>query len=143
MIGNGEVDEIDVARVAVGQTVSVHLDALPDVKVVGTVESIAKAVAPKSQADPSNIVKIKIEIDAGKDVPLRPGMRFRGQVDTERLANVLQVPAEAVFVTPEGPVAYRANGDDIAKVKLTVGKRNASTIEVALRSLGGRSGIAR
>ena len=131
MVGNGEVDEIDVARVSVGQSVSVRLDALPDVKVVGTVESIAKAVAPKSQADPSNIVKIKIKIDAGKDVPLRPGMRFRGQVDTERLANVIQIPAEAVFVTPEGPVVYRADGDDVTRVKVTVGKRNATMIEVA------------
>jgi multidrug resistance efflux pump len=130
MVGNGEVDEIDVARIAVGQAVSIRLDALPDVKVVGTVESIAKAVGPKSQADPSNIVKLKIKIDASKDVPLRPGMRFRGQVDTEKLANVLQIPADAVFVTPDGPVAYKADGDDVAKVKVQVGKRNATTIEI-------------
>jgi multidrug resistance efflux pump len=121
MVGNGEVDEIDIARIAVGQAVAVRLDALPDVKVAGTVESIAKAVAPKSRVDRSNIVKIKIEIDAGNDVPLRPGMRFRGQVDTEKLASVIQIPADAVFVTPEGPVAYKADGDDITKVKLQVG----------------------
>ena len=45
-------------------------------------------------------------------------MRFRGQVETERLPNVVQVPAEAVFVTPDGPVAYRDSGGDARAVKL-------------------------
>jgi multidrug efflux pump subunit AcrA (membrane-fusion protein) len=130
MVGNGEIDEIDIARVAVGQPVSIKLDALPDVQLRGKVQSIAKAVAPKSQADPSNIAKLKLEIDAPPNVPLRPGMRFRGEVETERIANVVQVPAEAVFVTPEGPVAYRADGDGVSPVRLVLGRRNAAAIEV-------------
>lgn len=130
MVGNGEIDEIDVARVAAGQPVSIRLDALPDVQLRGTVHEIAKSVAPKSQADPSNIVKLKIAVDAAANVPLRPGMRFRGEVETERVAGVVQVPAEAVFVTPDGPVAYRAGDDGVTKVKLTLGKRNGSAIEV-------------
>lgn len=130
MVGNGQIDEIDMARVAVGQPVSIKLDALPDVKLHGTVLSIAKSVAPKSPADPSNVVKVKIELASTEGVPLRPGMRFRGEVETERIANAVLVPAEAVFVTPEGPVAYKSTGDGVTRVALTLGKRNATTIEV-------------
>jgi len=130
MVGKGEIDEIDIARVAINQPVSLKLDALPDVQLRGTVQEIAKSVAPKSQADPSNIVKLKIKVDAPANVPLRPGMRFRGEVESERLANVVQVPAEAVFVTADGPVAYKSTGDGVSKVKLVLGKRNATTIEV-------------
>jgi multidrug efflux pump subunit AcrA (membrane-fusion protein) len=130
MVGNGEIDEIDIARVALDQPVSIKLDALPDVQLRGAVQEIAKAVAPKSQADPSNIAKLKIKVDAPPNVPLRPGMRFRGEVETERVANVIQVPAEAVFVTPEGPIVYKSTGDGVTKVKLVLGKRNASAIEV-------------
>lgn len=130
MVGNGEIDEIDMARVAAGQSVSIKLDALPDVTLKGEVGEIAKSVAPKSEADPSNVVKVKVNVDAPPGVPLRPGMRFRGDVATERLPNVVQVPADAVFVTSDGPVAYRAEGDGVTKVRLVLGKRNASAIEV-------------
>lgn len=127
MRGVGEVDEIDIARVATAQHVVLHLDALPDLQLKGTVESIAKSVRPKSEADPSNAVKVKVAIDPNQKAPLRPGMRFRADVETERIANVVQVPAEAVFVTPEGPVAYRKDG---TRVKLKLGKRNGSAVEV-------------
>ena len=63
-------------------------------------------------------------------VPLRPGMRFRGQVETEKLAQVVQVPVEAVFVTADGPVAYRKQGSGVERVKLELGKRSTTEIEV-------------
>jgi len=129
MIGAGQVDEVDIARVAEKQAVTIRLDALPDVQLHGTVESIAKTVGTKSRNDPSKIVKLKIALDAAK-VPLRPGMRFRGQIETSKLPAVVQVPAEAVFVTGDGPVAYRETGGKLERVPLVLGQRTASAIEV-------------
>ncbi|HEY0251685.1 MAG TPA: hypothetical protein VGC41_09170, partial [Kofleriaceae bacterium] len=63
-------------------------------------------------------------------VPLRPGMRFRGQVETEVLPKVIQVPTEAVFVRADGPVAFRDTGHGVERVKLVLGKRSATMIEV-------------
>jgi len=63
-------------------------------------------------------------------VPLRPGMRFRGQVETEHLPDVVQVSADAVFVTPDGPVAFRQAGDGLERVRIALGRRTATTIEV-------------
>ena len=130
MFGNGQVDEVDMARLADRQGVALRLDALPDVQLHGTVESIAKSVQAKSNTDPSKIVKLRIAIDETK-VPLRPGMRFRGQVETEHLSRVVQVPADAVFVTPDGPVAYRQTGGGLERVRLSLGRRTATAIEVA------------
>jgi len=129
MVGNGKIDEVDISHVAEKQVVSLRLDALPDVQLHGKVESIAKSVEPKSQTDPSKMMKLKITIDT-TTVPLRPGMRFRGEVETEKLAQVVQVPSEAVFVTPEGPVAYRQSGSGVERVVLVLGKRSRSAIEV-------------
>ncbi len=129
MVGAGQVDEVDIAKIDVNQPVTLRLDALPDVKLKGHIESIAKAVNRKSQTDPSKIIKLKVAIDPTKE-PLRPGMRFRGQIETAKLPGVVQVPADAVFVTPEGPVAYRESGGKLEKVKLVLGQRNQSAIEV-------------
>ena len=82
-----------------------------------------------SQTDPSKVINVRIALEP-TTASLRPGMRFRGEVETERRKDVVQVPVEAVFVTADGPVAYRAHGGALEKVKLTVGKRSATTVEV-------------
>jgi HlyD family secretion protein len=130
MRGNGQVDEVDMARLAERQVVVLRLDALPDVQLRGAVAEIARSVQAKSNTDPSKIVKLRIAIEETK-VPLRPGMRFRGQVETEHLSRVVQVPADAVFVTPDGPVAYRQTGGGLERVRLSLGRRTATAIEVA------------
>jgi HlyD family secretion protein len=129
MVGEGKVDEVDIARVTDKQHVTLRLDAMPDVQLTGTVDSIAHSVDGKSQTDPSKVAKLKITIDS-TTVPLRPGMRFRGQVETMRLAKVIQVPADAVFVTADGPIAYRDSGHGMERVKIEVGNRTATAIEI-------------
>jgi multidrug efflux pump subunit AcrA (membrane-fusion protein) len=129
MIGAGIVDEVDIAKIDVNQHVTLRLDALPDVQLHGHIQDIAKSVQIKSQTDPSKVIHLKVAIDPTKE-PLRPGMRFRGQIETEKLAKVVQVPADAVFVTADGPVAYRESGGKLEAVKLVLGKRNGTAIEV-------------
>ena len=130
MIGKGAIDEVDSSRVAVAQPVSLRLDALPDVQLRGKVARIMPAVHAKSPADPSKIIDLQIAVDPAKDAPLRPGMRFRGQVETDRIVDAIQVPTEAVFVMADGPVAYVDRGGHLERVHLELGRRNATAIEV-------------
>ena len=129
MVGAGQVDEVDLARVAARQPVVLRLDALPDLQLRGTVAAIDPTVQARSRNDPSKIVKLRIAID-GHAAALRPGMRFRGQVEVERAPAVVQVPADAVFVTPSGPVAYRASAGGLERVAVVLGRRTASAIEI-------------
>ncbi len=129
MVGDGVVDEVDIARIAPAQPITLRLDAQPDVQLTGTVQSIAKSFEPKSDVDPSKVVKLKLAL-AKTTVPLRPGMRFRGEVETEKRAHVIVVPVDTVFVKPDGPVAYRQRGNSLERVKLELGKRSTTAIEV-------------
>jgi HlyD family secretion protein len=113
MLGQGQIDEVDMARLAEHQPVVLRLDAMPDVQLHGTIASIAKTVQAKSNTDPSKV-----------------GMRFRGQVEAAHLPNVVQVPADAVFVTPDGPVAYRKTGGGFERVRLSLGRRTPAMVEV-------------
>ena len=129
MVGEGVLDEVDLARVTAGQSVALRLDALPDAELTGTVSDLARNIEPKSATDPSKIEKLKIAIAQTK-VPLRPGMRFRGNVEIERVKGAVVVPVECVFVKPDGPVAYRKHGAAFERVKLELGKRSATSIQV-------------
>ena len=129
MIGKGEVDEVDISRLAVDQPVSLRLDALPDVQLKGKVTEIARTVQQKSWKDPSKVLELELALDPTTS-PLRPGMRFRGEVETERVSGVVLIPVDAVFVTPEGPVAYRDQGGEIETVRLELGRRSSTMIEV-------------
>jgi hypothetical protein len=129
MIGHGHVDEVGSARVADHQPVSLRLDALPDVELRGTIAKIAPNVHPKSPSDPSKIVDVEIEIDRAA-AALRPNMRFRGQVEIARVTHVIQIPAEAVFIASEGPIAYVERSGHLERTRLVLGQRSATAIEV-------------
>ncbi len=139
MTGDGTIDEIDAGRVAVGLPVTLRLDALPDLTVRGRVASVATSVIASSDADPGKLVQLQIAIapSTGAGAGLRPGMRFRGEIEVQRIAGAIQVPAEAVSVAPDGPIAYRDTAHGLERVALQLGRRTADAIEVEAGLLAG------
>jgi multidrug efflux pump subunit AcrA (membrane-fusion protein) len=126
----GEIDEADAGRVAVGQRVHFRLDAHPDLGFEGKVRQIGTTVRGKSEANPVKVVKLEIEIDRADPQRMRPGMRFVGTVELERVRQALVAPAEAVFSRPGGPVTYRRTAWGSEAVQPKVGKRNERWVEI-------------
>jgi RND family efflux transporter MFP subunit len=129
MEAEGEVDEVDASRVALDQPVSLRLDAQADVEVHGQVRKLSQTVQRASPENPLKVVRIDIKLEEDHDVPLRPGMRFRGRIETHRIEDVLLVPLDAVFATHDGPVVYRNGGGTVEAVPITLGKRNTHHVE--------------
>jgi len=131
MEAQGEVDEVDASRVVVGQPVSLRLDAQADVELRGSIREISRTVQRQSPDNPLKVVRLEIALEAREGARLRPGMRFRGNVETARVEDVLLVPLEAIVTTPEGPVAHRRTaGGGIEPVRVTLGRRNTEHVEV-------------
>ena len=130
MAAKGEVDEADAGRVAQGQRVRFRLDAHPDVEFTGSVSSIWSTVQRQSWRNPLKVMRLDINLDKTDVDRMRPGMRFRGTIESERVQNVLVIPAEAVFSTPRGPVAYRKSFVGFEAVDLELGRRDAVGVEV-------------
>ena len=124
MEGKGEVDEVDVSRVAKGQAVKLRLDAQTDVELRGTVKTISRTVQRTSPDNPLKVAVLQIELAPDEAVKLRPGMRFRGRIETEREQDVLLVPLEALRHTEEGPVALRRAAGGVQEVAVELGRRN-------------------
>ena len=130
MKADGQVDEADAGRVAVGQRVRLTLDAHPDVVFTGRVRAMRGAVSRKSNANPLKVVGLELELDRTDPQRMRPGMRYLGTIEIERLPNALVIPAEAVVNRPGGPVVYRRRGWSTEEVHPGLGRRNERLVQV-------------
>ena len=126
----GEIDEIDAGRVFRGQPVTLRLDALPDDEIHGKIVRTGLSVH-RSQSKPVlKMMKVDIALNRVDPVRMRPGMRFRGTVETDRLRSVLLVPVDAVQMTSAGPrvLVRGVFSNDERTVQL--GRRNSEHFEV-------------
>jgi multidrug resistance efflux pump len=131
MMAKGEVDESDAGKVAVGQRVTMTLDAHPDEELHGTIRETARTVqrAPGSTTK-LKVLRVNIVLDKSDPAKMRPGMRFHGTVELARAKNALLVPRTAVYLSPRGPIAYVRSAFSVTPVSLTLGMQNEKTIEV-------------
>jgi HlyD family secretion protein len=130
MEAEGDIDEADSGRVAVGQKVTFRLDAHPDDVFTGRVRTIGGSVQSRSEFNPLKVVRLEIDLDRTDPQRMRPGMRFLGTVEIERLPKALVAPIEAVFNRPGGPVIYRQTGWGSEAVRPVLGARNDREVEI-------------
>lgn len=138
MMARGEVDEVDAGKVAIGQRVTFRLDAHPDEELHGTITTASRTVQQQqvmNNRNPLKVLKVDIALDKTDAAKMRPGMRFAGTVELERVKSALLIPRNAVFVSDEGPIAYRRGLLKVEKVPLRLGRENDKSVEV----LGGLS----
>jgi HlyD family secretion protein len=135
MRGDGFVDEADGAPVKEGQPVTVRLEARPDFDLRGRVARIGRTVQRRSWRSPLKGFRVEIALEKTDPTFMRPAMRFRGQVETERVPDRLLVPREAVVLRDDGPVVWVRRGLGWREVPAELGRRNDDVVEV----LGGLS----
>lgn len=131
MMAKGEVDESDAGKVAVGQRVSLTLDAHPDEELRGMIKETARTVQrQQGSSSKLKVLRVTILLDKTDPAKMRPGMRFHGTVELTRSKNAVLVPRTAVYLSPRGPVAFRRGLFSVATVPLKLGKQNEKSIEV-------------
>jgi HlyD family secretion protein len=131
MMGDGEIDEVDAGRVAVGQRVTLHLDAHPDDELHGTITRAGQTVQRKrGTRDPLKVLHVEIRLDRTDPATMRPGMRFTGTVELGRVKGAVLIPREAVLLGPSGPFVQRRGALRVEPVQLKLGRQNAASVEV-------------
>ena len=126
-----DVDETDIGRVNVGQTVKAVADAFPDQEFVGRVLKIAP-LAKVAQ----NVTTF--EVTAEVDNPghlLKSGMNANVQIMTAEARNVLMVPNEAIKELPD-VIAYFSE-EDQKKFAAMLSSGNANGPQRVKASPGG------
>lgn len=125
------VDEIDIDRIAVGQVVSITLDALPNAAVTGVIAEIAPTALSQSGSGVVTYL-VTINIDA-PGVELRPGMTANASIVVEEIAEALIVPNWAIRLDRETGQAFvnrLTAGGAVEEVTIETGLRNEQFSEV-------------
>lgn len=134
LIVKAELNQIDVARIVLGQTVTLTLDALPEKKWSAKITKIAPA-AVKAQGRDAEVFPVEATLE-GAEAAIKSGMTADVRILVETRAQVLLVPIEAV-IKEEGKswVKKVVVGDDGKKQKadkseVKVGKSNDRQMEI-------------
>ena len=124
------VDELDIADIAVGQTVSVTADAVEDQTYTGVVTKVSVAGTSSGSAT-TYPVTIRIDDTDG----LLPGMSVDATIELESAQDVLAIPAAAlnrgdtVLVTTDSPSAVNAVSQTSEDLALPEGAENTEMPE--------------
>ena len=103
-----KLEEAERGRMQIGQRVIVRADALPDKELAGKIGDIsALARVDFSNWPPQRNFEMIVQI-AEMDARLRPGMNTTVRVAVDRIADVVLIPARAVFEKSGRSVAYVA-----------------------------------
>jgi HlyD family secretion protein len=92
------VDEIDVAGVRIGQSVTLSTDAYPDVLLSGQVLYIAPAATTATSANDSVTYEVAVELlgESPENVQLAAGMTIDGEILVSEQEDVVLVPNQAI-----------------------------------------------
>jgi RND family efflux transporter MFP subunit len=114
-----EVNEEDIPRVVVGQTVLFRTDAFMDRRLTGTVRQMTPMGDPVTKT-------YRIKVSLPDDTPLLPGMSVEANVVTREKAGALLVPKDAV----DGTTVFVVDGDRARKRLVKLGIRGTRAVEL-------------
>ncbi len=133
-----KVDETDVARISVGDSAQVQLDAFPDTTFVGRVTRIANSsvngsttAAATATTDQAVDYEVTIQLlNAPKDT--RPDFSATAKVITDKKLNVLSVPIIALTVRENQAIQLGDTAVGLGKAKPAkeVGKKDVEGVFV-------------
>ncbi|MCI2106380.1 MAG: efflux RND transporter periplasmic adaptor subunit [Intestinimonas sp.] len=129
------IDELDISKVQVGQTVNITVDALDSRSFTGHVDKINVNGTTK---DGATTYPVTIVVDDPQD--LLPGMNVSATIISETIPDALCIPVDAVarnnMVTVADPGALSEDGSGVVdssklrEVQVTLGRSNDQYIEV-------------
>lgn len=131
MVAAVKISEALVGQIQAGQHATITCDALPDVSLTGTVQSVGVLAESGGWRDPNRRdYTVRILLHEGAEMGLKPSMRCKATIHVGRVNDALHVPIQAVFRT--GPLAYVyvPENNGFAQRKVTTGRASELYIEV-------------
>jgi HlyD family secretion protein len=129
---SARLGETQRGRIQIGQSATVHIDAIPDRKFTGRVASISTIASTDFSAGwpfPRNFT-MQVHLQ-DRDARLRPGMSANVRVAVDQVSNGIIIPAGALFRKNGSDVAYILRGSKFEERTVDVARRSGSRLLIA------------
>jgi RND family efflux transporter MFP subunit len=126
------LDESDRSRLQRAQQAVVRIEAVPGREFKAQIESIsmlARVDYTSTWPPPRNFDLDLLLLET--DPRIRPGMTAVARIATERIPDVILVPAEAIFQRDGSPIVYRLAGSQFEERGVRVGRRGREQAIIA------------
>ena len=130
-----QIDEVDIAKVSLGQRVKFTTDAYPEQEFFGRIswinkEAELKKVGGRVRMDEEDLVfRAKVEFEEGTDA-LKPGMSIYSEVIVGEKKDVVVVPRAAVTLRDGKKVVFVVRGKRVKQIGIEVGEKDMEKVEV-------------
>jgi len=122
------VKEIDISKIKVGDSVRVTFDALAEVMIKGTINTIARVGEDHKDFD-MKVFKVIIHLDNTNE-GLKPAMSSNNDIILANSDNVISVPLISVFKENGTKYVYLKTADSIRKQEIKTGFENETSVLV-------------
>ena len=122
------VKEIDISKIKVGDSVRVTFDALADVMIKGTINSIARVGEDHEDFD-MKAFKVIIHLDNTNE-GLKPAMSSNNDIILAQSENAISVPLNSVFKENGIKYVFLKDKENIRKQEVKTGIENETSVLV-------------
>jgi len=128
MISKTYVNEIDISKIKVGQTVKIGIDAFPEKKFTGKVIEVAN-IGEQLQNSNAKVYEVRIIVNEFDSI-LRPAMTTKNTIETSVIDKVLFTPIESIFNSDSVTFVYKKDGGSVLRQQVIVGVSNENEIVI-------------
>ncbi len=120
------INEVDIGKVKVGDSVALSVDAFPG----DTVRGVVRLVPPAARQQ-ERVRVFDVEIRAsGNGGVLRPGMTANVRITGPSKLDAVRVPVESVMIEAGKPVVYKVSAAGTTKTPVTLGLGDLAYVEI-------------
>lgn len=127
LIFDGNIDETEVGRIAIGLPVRITVGALQDLSFDATLEYIS----PKAtESNGTNLFEIKASVKVPSDVTIRSGYSANAEIVLQKAEDVVTIPESAIQFEGDRTYVFIPSGEGYERRDVVTGISDGVTIEV-------------
>jgi membrane fusion protein, multidrug efflux system len=131
LIFEGEIDEVDLAKVQVGQDVRITLDAYPNEPLTGKVDEISLTARPSTSSSGGTVFPVKVHLNGADIFKYRLGLNGTMMIVRSRAQHALSIPISATRESDGKTfVLVRTQANKVEERSVVVGIENDEFVEV-------------